>query len=267
MTDQRKGKTMTAFDGFGSGLVAFFDQLSANNSREWFKRHKDEYDNEIAGPLQSLGEALEPEFGAIKIYRPYRDLRFSADKRPIQEHASLSASDARGFGYYLQVSADGLVVAGGLYQPDRDRLNRFRTMLDSKPAATKVKRQLTAAQRHDLKLSDAGKLKSAPRGLQQGPPGDRPAALHATGPDQDLRTGALDRTGDLLRPRPRRVAPRQDLDQLPRTSRHLRMGALAGDRFEEVDIPCAHALGEWLDRHYRQTGRCLDRDVQTGRPR
>jgi uncharacterized protein (TIGR02453 family) len=170
VTDQRNGKPVTAFDGFGSGMTAFFEQLSANNSREWFKRHKDEYDNEIAGPLQSLGDALEPEFGSIKIYRPYRDLRFSADKRPIQEHASLSASDARGYGYYLQVSADGLVVAGGLYQPDRDRLNRFRTMLDSKPEATKIKRQLTAAKRHDLELSDTGKLKSAPKDFSKDHP-------------------------------------------------------------------------------------------------
>ena len=111
---------------------------------------------------RSLVATLEPGFGAIKVYRPYRDIRFSPDKRPIQEHAALSATDGRGYGYHLQVSAAGLLLGGGLYQPPRERLERFGVMLDDPVSAGRVRRRLGEAERPGFELSDDGKLKAAP---------------------------------------------------------------------------------------------------------
>lgn len=159
-----------SFGGFGPHLVDFFDQLADHNDRAWFKSHKQQYDTQVAGPLRSLAATLEPEFGAIKVYRPYRDIRFSPDKRPIQEHAALSATDGRAYGYYLQVSAAGLLLGGGLYQPPRERLERFRAMLDDPVSAGEVRRRLGEAERAGFELSDDGKLKAAPRGFSRDHP-------------------------------------------------------------------------------------------------
>ena len=169
MSRHESGKPV-AFGGFGPDLVDFFDQLADHNDRAWFKLHKQQYETQVAEPLRSLAAALEPEFGAIKVYRPYRDIRFSPDKRPIQEHAALSATDDRGYGYYLQVSAGGLLLAGGLYQPPRERLEQFRTMLDDPASADEVRRRLGAAERSGFELSDDGKLKAAPRGFSRDHP-------------------------------------------------------------------------------------------------
>lgn len=158
------------FTGFGTHLVDFFDDLAANNERDWFKANKQRYDTQVAGPLRDLATLLELDFGAVKVYRPYRDIRFSTDKRPIQEHASLSASDDRGYGYYLQVDADGLLLAGGLYQPPRERLERFRAMLDDPGQADRVRHRLDEACRAGFRLSDEGKLKAAPRGYSRDHP-------------------------------------------------------------------------------------------------
>lgn len=170
MTERTAADPGMPFGGFGSDWLDFFDRLGDNNTREWFKSHKDEYETQIAGPLRGLAELLEPEFGPVKIYRPYRDVRFSADKRPIQEQASLSAGDERGYGYYLQLSAEGLMVAGGLYQPARARLETFRTLLDSEATAAEVWRQLATAAGDGLALFEDGMLKSAPRGFRRDHP-------------------------------------------------------------------------------------------------
>lgn len=60
--------------------------------------HKDTYDAAIAGPLGELCEVLEPEFGHLHRFRPNRDVRFSADKRPYQEFASVSGISQQGRG-------------------------------------------------------------------------------------------------------------------------------------------------------------------------
>jgi len=155
------------FEGFGVGLADFFDELAEHNERDWFKANKHRYEVEVAAPLRSLCAALEGEFGSMKIFRPYRDVRFSADKRPIQEHASAMATSDEGGISYVQVSGEGLLLAGGFYAPTKSQLASFRHLLDSEASAQMVHHELTALAADGFVLSSEGRLKSAPRGYSR----------------------------------------------------------------------------------------------------
>ena len=64
---------------------------------------------------------LADEFGTGKIFRPYRDVRFSADKTPYKTNCAATIGSG-----YISFSADGLSVGGGLYMPDPKALARYR---------------------------------------------------------------------------------------------------------------------------------------------
>ena len=160
------------FTGFGAGLVAFYEALERNNSRAWFAENKGRYESEVLRPLQALARAVEPTYGAAKIFRPYRDVRFSSDKRPIKEQAAMWLDRGDGTGYYLQVSADGLLLGGGMHQPPKPTLAAFRARVDSEAGVKQIRRILSAAQRHSVLLSEDFRLATVPRGY----PKDHPSA-------------------------------------------------------------------------------------------
>ena len=76
------------FSGLDPDAVEFFRELRADNTKEWWTANKDRYERSVRGPFEALATALEPEFGAVKIFRPYRDVRFSADKSPYKASRS-----------------------------------------------------------------------------------------------------------------------------------------------------------------------------------
>ncbi len=82
------------FHGFGERALFFYEGLTADNSRTYWQRHKDVYERDVLGPLRALGDELADEFGETKIFRPQRDVRFSADKRPYKENAGMVVQDA-----------------------------------------------------------------------------------------------------------------------------------------------------------------------------
>src|SRR5437588_13062928 len=96
--------TASMFEGFGERALDFFEGLAADNSRTYWKAHEDVYREHVAEPLKALAAELTPEFGEPKIFRPYRDVRFSADQRPYQEQASLGVARDGG-GLPLALSA------------------------------------------------------------------------------------------------------------------------------------------------------------------
>lgn len=158
----------TTFTGFGDGVLDFYEGLAADNSKAYWQDHADTYRRDVADPLAALAAALEPEFGAIKVFRPYRDVRFSKDKRPYQEHASLAAlaGESRPVigGLYLALSPAGLFVGGGYHRPAREALERFRRLQDDAAAAAGLDATLADLAARGYPLDDGEPLKSAPRG-------------------------------------------------------------------------------------------------------
>ncbi len=118
-----------AFTGFPERLLDFYEGLEADNSKAYWQNHRGVYDEAVATPLRALLDALEPEFGdagQLKVFRPYRDVRFSKDKTPYKTAAAAVLGDHAHGGLYLQVSARGLMVAGGSHVMTTDQARRLR---------------------------------------------------------------------------------------------------------------------------------------------
>ena len=105
---------MSGFTGFGEAVVDFYDGLEVDNSKAYWTDHKAVYESDVRAPMQALVAALEPDFGSGKIFRPYRDVRFSRDKTPYKDHTGAVVhppGQRANDGLYIQISAEGLLVA------------------------------------------------------------------------------------------------------------------------------------------------------------
>jgi uncharacterized protein (TIGR02453 family) len=117
-----------SFEGFPDEGLVFYEGLEADNSKTYWTQHKAAYEAHVKAPLLALLEELAPEFGTAKVFRPYRDVRFSNDKTPYKTHqGAVVHADGHGTGaWYLQISADGLHVSGGSWRLESDQVARYR---------------------------------------------------------------------------------------------------------------------------------------------
>ncbi len=106
-----------SFEGFPEEALLFYQGLEADNTKAYWTDHRAVYDRAVKAPLEGLLADLAPEFGTAKVFRPYRDVRFSKDKTPYKTHA---AAVVEGDGsLYVQLGADGLYVGGGYWHTPR----------------------------------------------------------------------------------------------------------------------------------------------------
>jgi uncharacterized protein (TIGR02453 family) len=126
--------------GIPTDAVAFYDELARDNSRDWWLANKPRWQASVREPMEALLDALEDEFGPAHLFRPYRDVRFSADKSPYKDHQGALVTTVGGMGWYVQVSADGLMTGGGYYPTGRDQLARLRAAVDAPPSGTELQR-------------------------------------------------------------------------------------------------------------------------------
>jgi uncharacterized protein (DUF2461 family) len=75
-----------AFRGWRAEALEFFEGLEADNSKTYWQRNKGVYEQLVRAPMEELLAELAPEWGEGRIFRPYRDIRFSADKTPYKTH-------------------------------------------------------------------------------------------------------------------------------------------------------------------------------------
>lgn len=160
---------MDTFEGIPDAAFRFYAELEDNNNREWWLEHKGTYDTAVKQPLTLLLAELEPDFGPAKIFRPNRDIRFSQDKSPYKTAQGAFASPQEGVGFYIQVSADGLLIGGGYHSHTPAQLARFRSAVDA-PASGEALQEIVNA------ISAAGfavegeKLKTVPKGYDKDHP-------------------------------------------------------------------------------------------------
>lgn len=152
------------FAGFGERLVDFYDGLEADNSKAYWTDSRPVYDEHVRAPMEALLAVLEPEFGKGKIFRPYRDVRFSADKTPYKTHCGATVGP-----FYVQVSAEGLMVAGGYYQMAGDQIARYRVAVDEDRRGDDLGRRLRKLEKAGLTVA-GDRLKTRPRGFDEDHP-------------------------------------------------------------------------------------------------
>lgn len=119
-------------------IFSFFTQLEQNNHREWFDAHKPEF-KALEASVKQFGEALKDRLNAhdsidrFKVFRIYRDVRFSKDKTPYKTHFGLTwhrtKPELRG-GYYLHLKPNDIFLACGFWDPNPADLKRIRQELD-----------------------------------------------------------------------------------------------------------------------------------------
>jgi uncharacterized protein (TIGR02453 family) len=118
------------FTGFGEGAIDFYDGLNADNTRAYWTDNRHVYEADVHEPMLALLADLAGEFGDFgehKVFRPYRDVRFAKDKTPYKTHCGGVIEPGRGGGaFYVQLSSDGLMVAGGSFHLSPDQLRRYR---------------------------------------------------------------------------------------------------------------------------------------------
>lgn len=155
---------MSPTHGIPLDAVDFYDELGADNTRAWWQANRERYAVSVTAPLEALLGALEDEFGPARLYRPHRDVRFSADKSPYKDHQGALAATVPGIGFYVQVGADGLLTGGGYYPTGPDQLPRYRAAVDA-PRSGQELEAVTA------RLTDAGftlagdRVATRPRGI------------------------------------------------------------------------------------------------------
>ena len=142
------GPDRPRFTGFPAAALDFYDDLELDNTRSFWEAHQQAYAEHVRAPMVALTEALEPEFGPAKVYRPYRDVRFSKDKTPYKEHQGAIVSTAPATGFYVQVAAPGVRVGAGSYRAAPPDLARIRAAIDTEHSGLELERilrRLTAA--------------------------------------------------------------------------------------------------------------------------
>jgi uncharacterized protein (TIGR02453 family) len=125
--------------------LKFMRGLKRNNDREWFNARKATYEREIKAPtlelITAVNEAMlrfapdnvqPPQKAAMRIYR---DIRFSSDKRPYKRNqgawwARSGLEKTSGGGFYFHFGPDEVVIAAGVYMPEREQLLAIRRHIE-----------------------------------------------------------------------------------------------------------------------------------------
>jgi len=126
---------------FSTETMKFLRGVKRHNEREWFNARKHIYESELKTPMLALVEEITAAMAdfapehmrpANKIMmRIYRDTRFSHDKRPYKTQLAAwwsrrGMEKTSGGGYYMQVGPQGVMVAAGVYMPEREQLLALR---------------------------------------------------------------------------------------------------------------------------------------------
>ena len=164
-----EGAMVTAtprFDGFTRDAIQFLADLAENNDRAWFQPRKPDYERLLKGPMEALCVALGERFADRGLplgadpkrspFRIYRDTRFSRDKSPYKTHYAATfpwlevggdaldgdATDDAGddtnrdphrSGGYFNFQPGEMYVGGGMWRPEKPRLEAFRRAIVEEP--------------------------------------------------------------------------------------------------------------------------------------
>lgn len=158
--------TGMAFTGWPAEALDFYEGLAADNSKPYWTANKATYDEKVHAPMVALLAELEPEFGAGKIFRPHRDVRFSADKSPYK--TTIAATLEKGG--YIQLSADGLACGRGMYWMASDQLTRYRRAVAEDRTGKELEGIIAVAARKKISITGHDQLKTAPRGYPRDHP-------------------------------------------------------------------------------------------------
>lgn len=157
----------SSFAGWPPAAVEFYRGLEADNSRAYWTETKGVYEESVRAPMEALLRELADEFGEGTIFRPNRDVRFSADKSPYK--TAIGALLEHG---YVQFSSQGVAVGAGYRTMAPDQLDRYRSAVVDDKLGGALQRVIAEIGGAGFDLMTRDSLKSNPRGY----PKDHPRA-------------------------------------------------------------------------------------------
>lgn len=112
----------------------FLNSLKKNNNRDWFTAHKPTFLKEQERVKSFFEHVLQllsthDEIERLKVFRIYRDVRFSKNKVPYKNCFSASfarAGQHRRGGYYVHIEPGASFIATGFWNPEKEDLLRIR---------------------------------------------------------------------------------------------------------------------------------------------
>lgn len=149
------------FAGFPELALDFYEGLEADNTKTYWTANKATYDEKVAAPMRTLLDELEPTFGVAKMFRPYRDVRFSKDKTPYKtrQYAVVHRGDQ---GLYIGIDAHGLHLGGGMFHTSSEQVAKLREAVAVESSGAALQQLLTGLQRKGFKLG-GDQLKRVPK--------------------------------------------------------------------------------------------------------
>jgi uncharacterized protein (TIGR02453 family) len=153
------------FKGWPVEAVEFYEGLEADNTKTYWQEHKPEYEQLVKAPMEELLAELADDFGEGRVFRPYRDTRFSKDKTPYKLNCAAHLP-----GGYVSFSADGLFVGSGLYMPDPGQLARFRAAVANDRSGEELESIVATLRKHAYEVGAHDVLKTAPKGYPKDHP-------------------------------------------------------------------------------------------------
>jgi uncharacterized protein (TIGR02453 family) len=148
------------FRGWQAEALEFFEGLEADNSKAYWQDHKAVYQDVVLAPMEALLADLKKEFGEGRVFRPYRDVRFSKDKSPYKTNIAATLSK----GGYISLSSEGLGAGSGYYGLMPDQLERFRAAVADDRTGKPLARMVDKAMKSGIEVSAHDTLKTAPKG-------------------------------------------------------------------------------------------------------
>ncbi|MEM8553603.1 MAG: DUF2461 domain-containing protein [Pseudomonadota bacterium] len=115
----------------------FFSELAANNTKEWFEPRKAQYKAEIRAPAELLADLFAEDLSRLtgasytaKVFRIYRDVRFSKDKSPYNPHLHMSWKSTGHPEWFFGSSPSYCVLCTGLPDLKGEKLTAYRVAVD-----------------------------------------------------------------------------------------------------------------------------------------
>ena len=179
-----------SFQGFPDAEAKFFKLLAKHQSREWFQSHKAEFDEGYQAPMKELlaevNAGMDKGFKHVdlsepKIFRIFRDVRFSKDKAPYKTHiAGFIAIKIGGnvmevpFALYFHVGLPNSFAAAGHYMMSTQQLVKFRAAVADDKRGRELEKLLAALKKKGFTVESHSSYQRVPKGYDV----DHPRAEH-----------------------------------------------------------------------------------------
>ncbi len=159
---------MQPFHGFPKAGITFLAELEKNNNREWFQQNKTRYQESVETPAKEFVAAMTGKMQALiggpvksKIFRIYRDVRFSKDKTPYSPmiKVAFAPADKKGCAsamYFFRLQPGILALGTGVYEMNDSRvLERYRRAVDDVKKGAQLAKVLETFRRNGVWINEA----------------------------------------------------------------------------------------------------------------